>query len=1242
VLRDGGAPVASFLHVIVIELLRFISREGGGIMRKLKVFLCVCILLDVLAGYVSLVPVPGALAQGVPNGITYVTAAQNWSQAFTATLTGCPNGISCSTQTVTLSAGFSGVDTTTHLYQVYISDGTKSESVTVTGGNYTFASGGTIAFVPYFTHTLSYTFQSASSGIQETLNGACGTSTPAYANGYCNVTIPASGTPAFNNATYNVYGTIFLHGTNIILSGYGATLVCDPDTSVTGGAPGALRGPCIWNGPAVGISSNYTGGNTIQGITFRTPSRYDPAHSNLPAYYGSAITQTSCSSGNCTVTTSAAHGLHPGDLVDVNFTDNGGYWGDSIVATVPSSTTYTFLKGSSTVNLQTTPGVVALQFAAILDAGQSTNLVDIKYDYEGSYGSFNNFFDFWDDENATITHFNNNGSGMNNNGNWNSSFIYSGGNPIATQTQWAPVISLRDSTITANFSSGVTVLNSNGVYVENTVLQATGLWQVHTSNERGNYQGARLQNIYSESNISLNPPCSPSCPTGAKSPFPGVGVAGLIAGISTGAANLEISGGSSILSGAFQTGTTSFMLKSVTNGGVYTIQSGTFTNMAVNDTVSFTGWANSANNIAKAVVCSFTSTTISVANTAVAPCPTLAVTVSEMRSPPPPPYPLVSGSTPYSYFIVVNDTTTGNNPLCTQCQTSPMQVLNWNSTGSDLIPVHWPRVANGTDLITYDVIRIPTPVGIGATYPYTGGCLGGSFASCGYVAQGLLQATACNVAGVPTLVCTFIDNGTTVPQPHAINPTSHPYQGNYNGQLNFWPGGLVSVNKSVVVSVEQGPVVGVGLVGLPIQVAPQCSGYGGASPGGYTACLASITSPNNSVPNQTATILSDGDANTGGTQKLTKGRLNFTTTPFTTIQPHHIITLIDSEPALTQATSVYRPRASLSDTWIGTDVPSGGAVLNAGQLAFGAPVSITNYIAQTGDGINANWLERLSASMKEFTVPLQFELPNAVSLTSQTNECSKITTDSSGGVVVALPALRSTGTNGANYVGHDVLCVVTQDTAFPSGVGGIIFPHLISVGNSAVSQLTQGTFEVMSSNSNGAGIVLTNNGDSSNRANFLNFRACNGPGPTNCGTDASFVEDNTKTGKEEWLWKNGGADNPFYIGGLGSSHPGICLGGSDASVNSPFCLQYNAGHFTHVTRNAADADVYGSVTLSSGTASYTFNQAFASAPLCIATWQSATLTGFLKCATTTTGITVTSSVGTDNAVIAYMILGNNN
>jgi hypothetical protein len=162
----------------------------------------------------------------------------------------------------------------------------------------------------------------------------------------------------------------------------------------------------------------------------------------------------------------------------------------------------------------------------------------------GETGHFNNFFDLWDDENATIDHFDNQGISLNNNANWTGSFVFSAGNQ---SMQVAPVISLRDSTITANYSNGVTDYNSNGLYIENTVIQATGLWQVYSANSTGNYQGAYLKNIYSESSTALNPLSRP------RSPFPGLGIAGLIAGISSGAASFQIEGNGGPL-GAFATG----------------------------------------------------------------------------------------------------------------------------------------------------------------------------------------------------------------------------------------------------------------------------------------------------------------------------------------------------------------------------------------------------------------------------------------------------------------------------------------------------------------------------------------------------------------------------------------------------------------------------------------------------------------------------------------------------------------
>ncbi len=787
----------------------------------------------------------GACGGGAPAGITYATTALNWLQTISSPLTGGAPAA------VTLAPCPIGIDTTSGAgYDVLISGGGNSEAVSVAtaaGGCTSGAASGTITFTPFFSYPAGYTIGSASSGIQETLNGACGTDPISWKNIQCNVTIPANGSGYPNHLlnTYNVAGTIYMHSNQSVLNGYGVSLNCNE------------RGPCLQVGD-LGGSNDYTN-NTVMGVSFRSPTNV----SSSPAFAGSAVTQTQRTSQIATITTATAHGFRPGDMVTILFTDNNAFWGDAIVTAVPTSTTFQYAHSGADIAAQATPGVVALAYVAVLDNAVNTHLTDISYDKDGENGWFNNFFDLWDDENASIEHFNNNAISLNNSATWTGSFVFSAGNQGASH-QVAPVITLRDSSITANYSNGLTAYNSNGVYVENTVLQATGPWQVYSSNSTGNYQGAYLKNIYSESGPQMNPL------TPAHSPFPGTGVAGLIAGPSSGAAAFLIAG----------------------SGGPQ-------------------GWFATGG----------------------------------------------SGSVNYSYFVVAKDTTAGT-------QTSPMQVLNYSSTGSDAIAVRWPRVANGTDVIKYDLLRIATPAGVGGTYPYAGGCGGGSTTVCGSIATNLTQCAG--------LVCTYTDNGATVTANYSV------LQGSYAGNLTFWPGSIIAENRSVMVDAEASNVVGVGLAGNPAQVASQCTFWGATSPGGYTDCLGSVTSPNNAVPNQTATLMTDGAAGGGG-MSLSKGRLNFSTSPSAVLQPHHIITLIDSQPGLTRATWGYRAAASATDTWIGTDVGNSGVGLNQGQLAFGAPVSISNYIAATGDGVHANWLERLTATLKEVNVPVKFDQSVSVS-----------------------------------------------------------------------------------------------------------------------------------------------------------------------------------------------------------------------------------------------------------------------
>jgi hypothetical protein len=825
----------------------------------------------------------GSCGGGAPAGITYATTALNWTQTISSSLTGG------SQATVTLTPCPVGIDTTSGAgYQVLVSGGGNSEAVSVVtaaGGCTSGAASGTITFAPFHSYAAGYTIGSASSGIQETINAACGAMTTTHPNGQCNVTIPANGGP--NNLSgptsdhplnnYLVYGTIYFHAGQSVLNGYGVSLNC------------LGRGPCLQLGDL--LNANHYADMTVEGVHFRTPV----VSTGDPAYAGSAITSTAVASSVATITTSSAHGFRPGDMVVQLFTDDASYWGDAVVTTVPNATTYTYAHTSNgTIASQTTPGVTALAYEAVLDNANSSHFIDVSEDaYYGESRHFNNFFDMWDDENAVIDHFNNNAISLNGNANWNGSFVFSGGGKNIGVTM-APVITIRDSNFTANASSCVTDYNSNGLYFENSVCQSAGLWQVYASNSTGNYQGAYLKDIYTEGTLAMNPA------SGARTPFPGLGIAGLIAGPSTSAASFKVdSGGSTGLTGGFATGG--------------------------------------------------------------------------------------SGSTHYSYFIVVNDVTSGG-------QTSPMQVLNWSSTGSDSIPVSWPRVAHGTDTITYDVIRMTTPSVAGNAYPYIGGCPGGSGGTCGSVATALSQATACSGG----LVCTYTDTGSSTTSVYTINSGS-------SVQLNFWPGAIVTAGNTVQVDREPSNLVVVGIgQGTPALVAEKCSQGGVASSGGYTACLSNL-SFTNTAGAETATVLYDGTQ-----QPLAKGRLNLFTPQGYLVNSHHFITLLDSQPSLTQSTIGYRPLASASDTWIGTDIGANKAI-TLGQLSFGAPVAISSYINNTGDG--TSWLERLTSSLKEFNVNVKFD--QSVTLAGLANGCLNV---ASGVIASTGNPCGSGGTGAVNSV----------------------------------------------------------------------------------------------------------------------------------------------------------------------------------------------------------------------------------
>jgi hypothetical protein len=182
----------------------------------------------------------------------------------------------------------------------------------------------------------------------------------------------------------------------------------------------------------------------------------------------------------------------------------------------------------------------------------------------------------------------------------------------------------------------------------------------------------------------------------------------------------------------------------------------------------------------------------------------------------------------------------------------------------------------------------------------------------------------------------------------------------------FWPGSLI-LSDGAYAEVVVPPVTPISpvvstLANLPSLFADRCPA---GTPGIYAVCFAGESAGNNQ-PRVVGTLLQSSPGS-GGPPANVKGRLNFLDSPAGGVNALHIITLVDSDPAKTLADALHRPSNDDKDTYIGLDVP-GGAQLFQSQLAFGAPVSISNYIANKGDSVL--WKERLTANEKTFAVPV--------------------------------------------------------------------------------------------------------------------------------------------------------------------------------------------------------------------------------------------------------------------------------
>lgn len=299
-----------------------------------------------------------------------------------------------------------------------------------------------------------------------------------------------------------------------------------------------------------------------------------------------------------------------------------------------------------------------------------------------------------------------------------------------------------------------------------------------------------------------------------------------------------------------------------------------------------------------------------------------------------------TGSTDYRYYVVARHATYG--------PSNPLYAGKALANGSGSITVTTPDIAGAS---TFDLLRVTY---ISTNAPREQAPYGtGNYA----VATSVSRASACTNG-----MCTFTDTQASLASYTVSVPTYFPL-------LTFWPGSIVLSTNSDTNNAINGAfavldglawpgasdLVTVSGMAGPSVYAASCGSMARWTPSWIT-CLAS-TYPPVAFANQGSTVISNGLA-----QNL-KGRLNFGTVGQ---GPNHVITLNDSNFQKTIATANNRPANDANDSYIGYDqgYGSNGTL----GIAFGAPVSISDYIGNAGDG--TNWKERLTAAAKSFNVPV--------------------------------------------------------------------------------------------------------------------------------------------------------------------------------------------------------------------------------------------------------------------------------
>jgi hypothetical protein len=148
---------------------------------------------------------------------------------------------------------------------------------------------------------------------------------------------------------------------------------------------------------------------------------------------------------------------------------------------------------------------------------------------------------------------------------------------------------------------------------------------------------------------------------------------------------------------------------------------------------------------------------------------------------------------------------------------------------------------------------------------------------------------------------------------------------------------------------------------FPQVFALHCQGLPGNTGYVWPVCLGSY------YPQNQMRLMAGAPVGGNAALQNLKGVLNVGGNSATT-GPTHLITLFDFEPDKSAAYGSSRAPNSIHDTFIGIDSSNTNTTVG---LSLGSYGSISQYIANNGDG--TNWLERLTATLKEFKTAAKFD-----------------------------------------------------------------------------------------------------------------------------------------------------------------------------------------------------------------------------------------------------------------------------